>query len=125
MSSMRTLVGKAVGECLGKLSLGLVELIRPPKEFVVSEPKIIAVVGQEQAYINIGKEDGVENGDKYGVWDHGRELRDPETDTILGHALPQRVGVVQVEQVLNDHLSLVRVLEGGGEIIEENRIRAE
>ena len=40
-------------------------------------------------------------------------------------ALPRRVGVVQVEQVLSDHLSLVRILEGLGEVQKDYAIRAE
>ena len=59
------------------------------------------------------------------MWDKGRELRDPQTDTYLGHALPRRVGVVQVKQVLNEHLSIVQILEGMEAIEEEFEVRGE
>lgn len=120
----QTLVGGAVDQCLGKLSADLAGLVRPPSLPSVSAPKIIDIDGL-QVYINIGLADSVRNGDKFGVWDHGRELRDPQTNTVLGFALSRRVGVVQVEQVLNEHLSMGRVLEAQAQIEKEFTIRAE
>lgn len=119
-----TLVGQSVGECLHQLSAAVENVVRPVPELTVSEPKIIDVDGV-QAYINVGSADGVKNGDKFGVWDLGRELRDPETDAVLGHAVSRRVGVIQVDQILNDHLSQVKVLEGEGEIQPTFTIRSE
>ena len=119
-----SLVGLAVRQCAGELATGLSSLIRPPPSLTVSEPKVIVTEG-EQAYINVGRAEGIRNGDKFGVWDHGRELRDPETGAVLGQALPRRVGVVQVEQVLNDHLSQVRIIEGREAIRKSYAIRAE
>lgn len=120
----KTLVGAGVDLCLQKLSENLGELIQPPPDPTVSEPKIVDIAG-EQAYINIGILHEVKNGHKYGIWDNGRELRDPQTDEFLGRALPRRVGVVQVEQVLTDKLSIVRILEGLDEIEAGFNIRAE
>ena len=119
-----TLLGKSVGKCLDALAAGLDSLIQPPAALKVSEPKIISIDGT-QAYINVGLVDSVQNGSKYGVWDNGRELRDPETYEVLGKALPRRVGVVQIEQVLSDHLSLVRILDGETDVEEGFGIRAE
>ena len=119
-----TLVGMAVRECVGDLATGLTTVIRPPPSLTVSEPKLIDIDG-DQAYINVGLTEGIRNGDKFGVWDHGRELRDPETDVVLGQAPARRVGVVQVEQVLNDHLSQVRILEGREDLRKAYTIRAE
>jgi len=120
----QTLLGQSVGKCLVELAAALDSLIRPPPELTVSEPKIIDIDGA-QAYINVGLVDSVQNGNKFGVWDHGRELKDPKTGILLGSALPRRVGVVQVEQVLSEHLSLVRILEGQEHIRKEYSIRAE
>ena len=119
-----TLLGKSVGKCLDVLAAGLDSLIQPPAALKVSEPKVIDIDGA-RAYINVGLADSVQNGNKYGVWDRGRELKDPDTGEVLGKALPRRVGVVQVEQVLSDHLSLVRILEGGGTVEKDFGIRAE
>jgi hypothetical protein len=120
-----TLLGQSVGKALVQLSAGLDSLIKPPSELKVSSgPKIIDIDG-ERAYINVGLADSVANGNKYGIWDGGRELKDPDTGVVLGKALPRRVGVVQVEQVLSDHLSLVRILEGLGEVQKDYAIRAE
>lgn len=120
----QTLVGQGVGLALVKLRQEVAGLIKPPPELTSSEPKIIDI-DAEQAYINIGLADSVQNGAKYGIWDHGRELRDPETDQVLGRALPRRVGVVQVEQVLADQLSVVRILEGADQVKVGFTIRAE
>ena len=119
-----TLLGKSVGKCLTGLAAALDSLIRPPPDLSISEPKVVAI-DATQVYINVGLADAVRNGDKFGVWDHGRVLTDPQTGTVLGRALPRRVGVVQVEQVLSDHLSLVRILEGAEQIQPEYSIRAE
>ena len=47
------------------------------------------------------------------------------TRELLGQVEPCRVGVVQVEQVLAEHLSQVRVLEGGERIAANYTVRAE
>ena len=119
-----TLVGQAVGQCLQDLVHGLTELIPPPPSLSVSEPKIIDIDGL-RAYINVGLADGIRNGDKFGVWDNGRELTDPGTGVALGFALPRRVGVVQVAQVLTDHLSQAQIVQGEGEIETGYSVRAE
>ncbi len=132
----QTLLGKSVSRCLDHLAAGLDSLIQPPAALRVSEPKIIEVVadtvqnGQSvrvrlSAYINVGLADSVQKGNKYGVWDKGRELKDPDTGKVLGMSLPRRVGVVQVEQVLSQHLSLVRVLQGKDAVQKDCGIRAE
>ena len=120
----KTLVGQSVGECLHQLGVGVEATVRPAPELSVSEPKIIDI-DAGRAYINVGSADGVRNGDKFGVWDLGRELRDPETDTVLGYAVSRRVGVIQVEQVLTEYLSQVNILEGQEEIEPAFTIRAE
>ncbi|MXY81176.1 MAG: hypothetical protein F4Y91_03685 [Gemmatimonadetes bacterium] len=137
-----TLLGKSVSRCLDHLAAGLDSLIQPPAALKVSEPKIIEVVadtvqtdtgenGQSSvrvrlsAYINVGLADSVQKGNKYGVWDKGRELKDPDTGEVLGKSLPRRVGVVQVEQVLSQHLSLVRILQGEDAVQKDYGIRAE
>jgi len=120
----QTLLGKSVGKCLDVLAVGLDSLIQPPAALKVSEPKVIDIDGS-RAYINVGLVDSVQNGYKYGVWDKGRELKDPDSGEVLGKALSRRVGVVQVEQVLSDHLSLVRILEGEDIVEKDFGIRAE
>jgi len=120
----KTLVGESVDQCVARLAAALDSLIRPPPELRASRPVTIDLE-DDQAYINVGLADSVSTGDKFGVWDKGRVLTDPNTGIVLGHALPRRVGVVQVEQVLSEHLSLVRILEGRERVRKEYAIRAE
>ena len=83
----KTLLGKSVGKNFVQLVAGLDSLISPKSKLKVSSgPKIIDVDG-ERAYINVGLVDSVANGNKYGVWDQGRELKDPSTGIVLGSAL--------------------------------------
>ena len=119
-----SLVGQAVALCLHDLKIGVTESAVPPPELIAHEPKIIDIT-DAQAYINVGLANGVRNGDKYGVWNHGRQLSDPDTGIVLGFSLPARVGVVQIERGRNDRLSFVRVLEGQQEIEVGFSIRAE
>ena len=118
-----SLVGKALAAWARNAAAGIAEQIRPPPSLTV-KGKIIVVDGAI-AYINIGLADGIRNGDKFAVWDQGRELTDPETGAVLGRSLPSRVGIVQVEQILNDNLSKTRVLEGIDRISENDALRAE
>jgi hypothetical protein len=120
----QTLVGQGVGLCLVKLREEVASLVRPPPELTTSEPRVVDIDGMT-AYINIGLADSLANGDKFGIWDHGRELRDPDTDQVLGRALPRRVGVIQVEQVLAEKLSITRIIEGQEEIQAGFTLRAE
>jgi hypothetical protein len=100
------------------------EDIRPPPSLQVLEPKIIDIDGSV-AYINIGLVEGIRSGDKYGVWDHGRQLQDPDTGAVLGQVPPRRVGVVQVEQIIADHLTQARIIEGLQTIKNGYLLRAE
>ncbi len=120
----QTLVGQSMHHCMDQLSAALDSIIRPPPELQPLEPAIIDLDGGN-AYINVGLADAVRNGDKFGVWDNGRVLTDPQSGMVLGRSLPRRVGVVQVEQVLSDHLSMVRILEGQDDVRLEYSIRAE
>ncbi len=119
-----TLLGKSVATCLSGLAAGVDSLVHPSPRLRASSARIVDVEGP-RAYINVGAADSVANGDKYGVWDRGRPLTDPQSGVVLGQSLPRRVGVVQVEQVLSDHLSMVRVLEGQEAVLPDYVIRAE
>ena len=122
-SFRESLVGRALAAWARNAADGIAGQIRPPPSLAVKGKIIVADGGV--AYINIGLADGIRNGDKFAVWDHGRELTDPETGAVLGRSLPSRVGIVQIEQILNDHLSKTRVLEGADRIRVNDALRAE
>ncbi len=119
-----SLLGKGLALWAASAAAGVGQDIKPPPSLKVLEPKIIDIDGTV-AYINIGLVEGIRSGDKYGVWDHGRELHDPDTGAVLGQAPPRRVGVLQVEQVLADHLTQARILEGAQSIHNGYLLRAE
>ena len=118
-----SLVGKALAAWAKNAADGIAEQIRPPPSLQVAGR--IMVVDGAVAYINLGLADGIRNGDKFAVWDQGQELTDPETGEVLGRTLPSRVGIVQVEQILSEHLSKTRVLEGVDSIRLNDALRAE
>ncbi len=118
-----SLVGKALAAWAKNAADGIAEQIRPPPSLQVAGR--IMVVDGAVAYINLGLADGIRNGDKFAVWNQGQELTDPETGEVLGRTLPSRVGIVQVEQILSDHLSKTRVLEGVDSIRLNDALRAE
>ena len=118
-----SLVGKALAAWAKNAAAAIAEQIRPPPSLEVAGR--IMVVDGAVAYINLGLADGIRNGDKFAVWDQGQELTDPETGEVLGKTLPSRVGTIQVEQILSEHLSKSRVLEGVDSIRLNDALRAE
>ena len=122
-SFRESLVGKALAAWAKNAATAIGEQIRPPPSLEVMGQ--IIVVDGTVAYINLGLADGIQHGDKFAVWDQGQELKDPETGAVLGKSLPSRIGIVQVEQILNDQLSKTRVLEGVDRIRPKDMLRAE
>ena len=120
----QTLLGQAVGLCLKELAVGLANLIQTPPDLTFTGTEVLEIVDL-RAYINVGSAGGVQTGHRFGVWETVPGLVDPETGDFLGRALMRRVGLVQVEQVLGENLSLVRILEGSELIQKGFQIRPE
>ena len=120
---MATIIGGAIDTLL----TGIVEKIQlalPPQRNLGSTigPAVIVSIDGDQVYINRGFEDGVQVGDRFEVYRQGEELRDPQTDELLGYS-DLRVGLIRVGFVKSAHLSVAEVMEGAGEIRDGDEIR--
>lgn len=120
----KTLLGEAFVQAMDQLKGKVEEIIEPPPVPLISNP-VILWVEADQAYVNIGSEDGAEIGDKFGVYLPGEELEDPRTGESLGRADDRRIGTVQIVTVKKPHLSKVRILEGANEVVPNAMVRAE
>jgi len=119
-----TLLGEAFTQAMDQLKEKVEEIIEPPPVPLISNP-VILWVEADQAYVNIGSEDGAEIGDKFGVYLPGEELKDPLTGESLGQADDRRIGTIQIIVVKKPHLSKARILEGGDEVVPNALVRAE
>ena len=73
----------------------------------------IAKIDAGTVYINLGSEQGVAEGDTFGVYALGEEIKDPDTGEVLG-ADETKVGVVKVTAVKGAKYSACAVVEGSG-----------
>ncbi len=73
----------------------------------------VAKVDAGKIFLNIGRIDGVKEGDKFTLFHVGDTITDPDTGKVLGQE-KTRIGTVTVTKVMADHLS-VGVLDGGGQ----------
>ncbi|HID10654.1 MAG TPA: hypothetical protein EYP17_05060 [Candidatus Latescibacteria bacterium] len=107
---LRTVLGKALEEALAELKAGVEKVLVPPER--TSRRALVVLVEGQTVYLNLGYEDGVEPGDRFGVYEEGEVLQDPETGEVLGRADPRKVGEVQVVEVKAPHLSKARLVRG-------------
>lgn len=122
---MSTIAGKAVEALLMEM-VEKIQLTLPPQEDLDSDIGLAVILSIEegQVYMNRGYEDEVKVGDEFEVYTRGEELRDPETNELLGYT-DRKVGRIQVTFVKSAHLSRARVVEGEGEIAPGDEVRTE
>ena len=142
------MVGRSVDQCLQELALKVSELIEPTTELGVksrgaldvqeevdssksgvdnrqsNDTKIIDINGAV-AYVNVGSAEAVKKGDSFVVYSQRHVLRDPETGAITGYSASHKIGLVEIENVLSQHLSSARVAEGVEQIKTGYPIRSE
>lgn len=89
----------------------------PPK--VIFDAKILTL-SDSIVYINAGKDDSIQVGDRFKVYANGEPIRDPEKGDTLGFT---DVGVGQIEILFlkASHLSSAKIVDG--KIILGNRVR--
>ena len=104
----RTIIGKVTLAALQQLTKEIWAKTSPPHALQQREPKILALEGKE-GFVNLGLADKVEVGHKFVVYSR-REMK--------------RIGVVQIVEVLAQHLSRILVLEGQDNIQVEDALEA-
>jgi len=120
----KTLLGNALMTALHQAREHVQEVIKPPEHLRVSSPKVVWV-GEDGIYINVGVEDGIEVGDKLGVYVEGDEMKDPLTGVVLGRVDEKRIAIIQVTQVKASHFSKAKVLHTEGSIPVNAAVRVE
>ncbi|MBM3279145.1 MAG: hypothetical protein FJY95_13835 [Candidatus Handelsmanbacteria bacterium] len=101
-----TAIGEATRETMSELINRLIEMIKPSGLRLEGElAQILSVYGDE-VYINIGSENGLHSGYRFGVY--------PGVERVASEVLDglRRVAVVQVKEVIGARLASVLVLEG-------------
>lgn len=101
-----TAIGQATQEAMGELVNKLIEMVKPSGLHLEGElAQILSVYGDE-IYINIGSENGLHSGYRFGVYP-GVERASAELLDAL-----RRVALVEVKEVIGARLASVAVLEG-------------
>lgn len=108
-----TIIGQAMRKALEEIKGKVEEVITPPSGLrATARPVIVLEVQGDEAYVNAGAEDGIAIGDKFNVYDQGKELRDPSTGEVLGYTDEQKVGAIQIVEIKGPHLSKARIVDG-------------
>lgn len=74
--------------------------------------KLVKLVSKDQVYVNLGKEDGIHEGDTYEIYD-SKVITDPDSGQELGRD-EKKMGMGVIEKISGPHLSSVRITGGGG-----------
>ena len=129
----RTLFGLVTNEALIKVVLALRDSVGP--NFITPwEPKTETAKGAQKVtteasgepvkgkiqyvdnehpdkiYVNIGSGKGIAINQEFAVYTRGKPVRDLDTGEILTY-VPKQIGIVAVSEILNDKVSIFRVVE--------------
>ncbi len=108
-----TIIGQAMRKALEEIKGKVEEVVTPPSGLkATARPVVVLEVQGVEAYVNAGAEDGIKVGDKFNVYDQGKELRDPSTGEVLGYTDEQKVGAIQILEIKGAHLSKARIVDG-------------
>ena len=113
-----SLLGQATLAALQEIISGLEALFEPDDLKLDGHmPEVLSVYG-EDVYINIGSENGLRAGYRFAVF--------PGFDRVdeKGPESRQRLGIVEVREIIGARLSSVRILEGVGKIRAGDRLSA-
>ncbi|MBI2505377.1 MAG: hypothetical protein HYW07_19360 [Candidatus Latescibacteria bacterium] len=101
-----TAIGEATQEAMGELVNKLIEMIKPSGLHLEGElAQILSVYGDE-IYINVGSENGLHSGYRFGVYPAPERASAEMLDAL------KRVALVEVKEVIGARLSSVAVLGG-------------
>ena len=83
---------------------------------------IVAFLENEAAFVNIGSEDGVRQGQFVSVYSQARTDKDT-SDIRFGKGMDRKIGELEIVEIRGPHLSLARIKDGKGEIRQKDRVR--
>ena len=127
----RTLFGVVTNEALIKVVLALRDSVGPnfitpwePKTAKEGQETPMTVSGEpikgkiqyvdnehpDRIYVNIGSSKGIAINQEFAVYTKGKPVRDLDTGEILTY-VPKQIGRVAVSEILNDKVSIFRVVE--------------
>ena len=112
----KTLIGRATLEAVDVVLVQMVDWMRPEGVSLGESPEILSLYGSD-VYVNIGSENGLHSGFRFAVFPAAERVR------TTGVAAAERVGVVEVIEIIGARLSSVRILEGGGAILPGDRLK--
>ncbi len=101
-----TAIGQATQDAMGELINKMIEMVKPSGLHLDGDlAQILSVYGDE-IYINIGSENGLHSGYRFGVY--------PGIERVSGEMMDglRRLALVQVKEVIGARLASVVVLEG-------------
>ena len=109
----KTIIGQAMLKAIREIKGKVEEVVTPPSGLkATARPVVVLEVQGDEAYVNAGAEDGIRVGDKFNVYDQGKELRDPSTGEVLGYTDEQKAGAIQIMEIKGAHLSKARIIDG-------------
>ena len=117
-----TIIGEACLKALEELKASIDELIGRPREVA---GQVLMLADSEAVYLNVGIEDGLQLGDKLGVYEQGQELTDAQTGEVVGHADDRRIGSVQIVELKAAHFSKAKILEGRDAVAADHLVKTE
>ena len=118
----QTIIGEVCLQAFEELKAKIEEIVVRPRQVV---GQILMVENNKKVYLNIGIEDGLELGDKLGVYEEGQELTDPETGQVVGRADDRKVGSIQIIALKAAHFSKAEILEGHAVVSAEHLVKTE
>jgi hypothetical protein len=82
----------------------------------------ILILESDGVFVNVGSEDGLKLGDHLVVYRQGKELRDPNSNQLLGYT-DEGIGELVILEMRGPHLSLCSIVAGRGKIEEKDMIK--
>lgn len=115
-SFRKTLIGRATLEAVDAVLVQMVDWMQPAGVSLGEMPEILSLYGSD-VYVNIGSENGLHPGFRFAVFPSVERVRAP------GVVANERVGVVEVIEIIGARLSSVRILQGEGAIRPGDRLK--
>lgn len=109
------IASKVLAEAVKQLAqdiAGGASKLTPSTERGGIEGKVAKVEG-DKVYLNVGGGSGIKVGDRFEIRSVGEQIKDPDSGEVLGGE-EETIGEVEVTKVVNDKLSLAKIVSGKG-----------